>query len=285
VGLGKLGGRELTTGSDLDLFVVYGDAGETDGSDRVDAHTFWSAAVERLGNALGDITAAGVAFPVDLRLRPGSKGSGFAASLAGAERYYAEYADLWERQSLTRARLVLGDRALGRQVRAMLRRYVFGTPLASSGLKEIAEVRTRMELELGKETPGRYHVKLGRGGLVDVEFLVQALQLAHGHRHPDVRRASTQAALAALGRLGALPPATAERLADHYRFLRRVSAALRLLSARPPDTLELAGPMPARVASALGYPSRQAFLDDYRTRTTAVRSAYSSVMTPGERAG
>jgi glutamate-ammonia-ligase adenylyltransferase len=251
----------------------------------VDAHTFWSAAVERLGNALGDITAAGVAFPVDLRLRPGSKGSGFAASLAGAERYYAEYADLWERQSLTRARLVLGDRALGRQVRAMLRRYVFGTPLASSGLKEIAEVRTRMELELGKETPGRYHVKLGRGGLVDVEFLVQALQLAHGHRHPDVRRASTQAALAALGRLGALPPATAERLADHYRFLRRVSAALRLLSARPPDTLELAGPMPARVASALGYPSRQAFLDDYRTRTTAVRSAYSSVMTPGERAG
>jgi glutamine synthetase adenylyltransferase len=85
--------------------------------------------------------------------------------------------------------------------------------------------------------------------------------------------------------LGALPPATAERLADHYRFLRRVSAALRLLSARPPDTLELAGPMPARVASALGYPSRQAFLDDYRTRTTAVRSAYSSVMTPGERAG
>jgi glutamate-ammonia-ligase adenylyltransferase len=285
VGLGKLGGRELTTGSDLDLFVVYGDAGETDGSDRVDAHTFWSAAVERLGNALGDITAAGVAFPVDLRLRPGSKGSGFAASLAGAERYDAEYADLWERQSLTRARLVLGDRALGRQVRAMLRRYVFGTPLASSGLKEIAEVRTRMELELGKETPGRYHVKLGRGGLVDVEFLVQALQLAHGHRHPDVRRASTQAALAALGRLGALPPATAERLADHYRFLRRVSAALRLLSARPPDTLELAGPMPARVASALGYPSRQAFLDDYRTRTTAVRSAYSSVMTPGERAG
>ncbi|MGH7313913.1 MAG: bifunctional [glutamate--ammonia ligase]-adenylyl-L-tyrosine phosphorylase/[glutamate--ammonia-ligase] adenylyltransferase, partial [Candidatus Rokuibacteriota bacterium] len=224
VGLGKLGGRELTTGSDLDLFVVYGEDGDTDGPDRVDAHTFWSAAVERLANGLGDITAAGVAFPVDLRLRPGSKGSGFAASLAAAERYYTEYADLWERQSLTRARLVLGDRALARQVRAMLRQYVFGTPLAPAGLKEIAEVRTRMELELAKETRGRYHVKLGRGGLVDVEFLVQALQLAHGHRHRDVRRAFTQAALAALGRVGALPPATAESLADHYRFLRRVSA-------------------------------------------------------------
>ncbi len=281
VGLGKLGGRELTTGSDLDLFVVYREDGETEGPERVDAHTFWSAVVERLANALGDITAAGVAFPVDLRLRPGSKGSGFAASLAAAEHYYAEYADLWERQSLTRARLVLGDRALGRQVRAMLRRHVYGTPLAPAGRKEIAEVRTRMELELAKEIPGRCNVKLGRGGLVDVEFLVQALQLTHGSRHPQVRRPSTRAALAALGRVGALPPATAERLADHYRFLRRVSAALRLLSVRPPDTLELAGPMPARIASALGYPSRAAFLDDYRTRTTAIRATYSEVMTPG----
>jgi glutamate-ammonia-ligase adenylyltransferase len=162
----------------------------------------------------------------------------------------------------------------------MLRRHVYGTPLAPAGRKEIAEVRTRMEVELAKETPGRYNVKLGRGGLVDVEFLVQALQLSHGSRHPEVRRPATRSALAALGRVGALPPATAERLADHYRFLRRVSAALRLLSARPPDTLELAGPMPARVASALGYPSRAAFLDDYRTRTTAVRATYSDVMMP-----
>jgi glutamate-ammonia-ligase adenylyltransferase len=285
VGLGKLGGRELTTGSDLDLFVIYAEDGETDGADRVDAHTFWSAAVEGVAGALGDITAAGVAFPVDLRLRPGSKGSGFAASLSAARRYYTEYADLWERQSLTRARLVLGDRGLARQVRAMLRGYVFGTPLPASGLKEIADVRTRMELELARETPGRRHVKLGRGGLVDVEFLVQALQLLHGHRHPDVRLSSTRAALAALGRVGALSPATATSLAEHYHFLRRVSAALRLLSGRPPDTLDLAGPMPARVASALGYASRQAFLADYQAHTTAVRAAYRDAMKPNPHAG
>jgi glutamate-ammonia-ligase adenylyltransferase len=280
VGLGKLGGRELTTGSDLDLFVIYAEDGETDGPDRVDAHTFWSATVEGVAGALGDITAAGVAFPVDLRLRPGSKGSGFAASLSAARRYYTEYADLWERQSLTRARLLLGERALARQVRGLLQEYVFGTPLAPSGLKEIGDVRTRMELELARETPGRRHVKLGRGGLVDVEFLVQALQLVHGHRHPEVRLSSTRAALAALGRVGALPRATATGLADHYHFLRRVSAALRLLSARPPDTLDLAGPMPARVASALGYRSRQAFLDEYQARTAAVRAAYRELMKP-----
>src|SRR5215470_19441650 len=150
VGLGKLGGRELVTGSDLDLFVVFGevraagrrgagapptqarvvtDDGTTDGGERIDAHWFYSLAVERLASVLGDITSAGVAFPVDLRLRPGSKGSGFASSVTALERYYLEYGDLWERQSLTRARLVLGDRAIGRRVRAWLRRLVYAAPL------------------------------------------------------------------------------------------------------------------------------------------------------------
>ncbi len=284
VGVGKLGGRELTTGSDLDLFVVFDTPGSrdgmTDGAAPVDAHTFYSGAVERLAGALGDITPAGVAFAVDLRLRPGSKGSGFAASVDALRRYYEEHGDLWERQTLTRARLVLGDRALGRRVRATLRGLVYGAPLPHSALKEIGEVRTRMELELGKETPGRWHVKFGRGGLVDVEFLTQALQLVHGATHPDVRRTSTTAALAGLVRVGALPAAAAARLSDDYRFLRRVSTALRLLGARPSDTLELAGPMPARVASALGLASRDAFLAAYRERTSRVRAAYDEVFSP-----
>jgi len=281
VGLGKLGGRELTTGSDLDIFVTFGRAdadttdGETDGGERVDAHTFYSGAVERLASALGDITPAGIAFAVDLRLRPGSKGSGFAAGVDALERYYEEHGDLWERQSLTRARLLLGDRALARRVRATLRRLVYGAPLPAGALKEIRDVRRRMEVELGKETRGRWHVKLGRGGLGDVEFLAQALQLVHGAAHPEVRTPSTTAALAALGRLGALPAADA--LAGRYRFLRRASTALRLLGARPTDTLELAGPMPARVAAALGFSSREAFLAAYREHTEAVRAAYTEV--------
>jgi [glutamine synthetase] adenylyltransferase / [glutamine synthetase]-adenylyl-L-tyrosine phosphorylase len=290
VGVGKLGGRELTTGSDLDLFVVYDDSTRIEEGKRgtlpgcpypTDVHAFYSGAVERLAGNLGDITQAGVAFAVDLRLRPGSKGSGFAASVDALGRYYEEHGDLWERQTLTRTRLVLGDRALARQVRATLRRLVYGAPLPDSALKEIAEVRTRMEVELGKETPGRRHVKLGRGGLVDVEFLAQALQLVHGAAHPEVRVPATAAALRALARVGALARETGEALIDHYRFLRRVSAALRLLGARPTDTLELAGPMPARVASALGLPSREAFLAAYRERTEAVRAAYAQGLSRG----
>jgi [glutamine synthetase] adenylyltransferase / [glutamine synthetase]-adenylyl-L-tyrosine phosphorylase len=285
VGLGKLGGRELTTGSDLDLFVTFGGGndetageGTTDGRVPVDAHTFYSGAVERLASALGDITPAGIAFAVDLRLRPGSKGSGFASGVDALERYYQEHGDLWERQSLTRARLVAGDPRLARRVRATLRRLVYGAPLPEGALKEIRDVRRRMELELGKETRGRWHVKLGRGGLVDIEFLAQGLQLVHGATHPDARQAGTTAALRGLARAGALPVDTAHALAEHYRFLRRVSAALRLLGARPTDTLELAGPMPTRVGTALGVPSREAFLAAYKEHTEAIRRTYDDAM-------
>jgi len=134
-------------------------------------------------------------------------------------------------------------------------------------------------VELAEETPERRHVKLGRGGLVDVEFLVQALQLVHGSRHPEVRGASTLGALNGLARTGVIPGEHALALRAHYRFLRRVSAATRLLGARPPDVLEEASPMPARVATALEYPSREAFRDDYRRRTDAVRAIYDEIMT------
>jgi glutamate-ammonia-ligase adenylyltransferase len=278
IGLGKLGGRELTTGSDLDLFVVFAEDGETDGDRRVDAHTFYSTAVDRLAAVLADVTPAGVAFQVDLRLRPGSKGSGFASNLAALEHYYEEWGDLWERQTLTRTRVLFGDRTLARRVRRVLKDLVYGRPLPGSMVKGIRDVRARMEVELAQETEERWHVKLGCGGLVDVEFLTQTLQLVHGADHPEARAPSTRGALAGLTRAGVLSPEAGQDLIAHYRFLRGVSAATRLLGAHPADVLELEGPMPARVATALHYPTRDAFLDDYRRRTTAVRTIYTALM-------
>jgi glutamate-ammonia-ligase adenylyltransferase len=280
IGLGKFGGRELTTGSDLDLFVIYGGAGVTDGAETVEAHVFYDRAVESLTGWLGDITAAGIVFPVDLRLRPGSKGSGFASSDEALERYYREWADPWERQTLTRTRLVGGDPALGRSVRRRIRGLLYGPDAAPPDLKEMRMLRDRMERELGKETPGRLHVKFGRGGLVDVEFTTQALQMRHGARHPAIRRASTLPAIRAMAAAGLLPEADARTLADQYRFLRRVSLGLRLFGTRPSDTLEVAGPNPARLARTLDYPSRKDFLEDYRRRTTWVRALFDRVVVP-----
>jgi glutamate-ammonia-ligase adenylyltransferase len=135
-----------------------------------------------------------------------------------------------------------------------------------------------MEKELGKETPGLFHVKFGRGGLVDVEFITQALQLAHGRRHPGVRRPNTLQAIRAIGAAGLLAGEDAATLDQHYRFLRRVSGSLRLFGARPSDTLELAGPFVSRVAKSLEYPSRKEFLEDYRRRTAWVRALWNRVV-------
>ncbi len=278
IGIGKFGGRELTTGSDLDLFVVYGCAGWTDGPGPVEAHVFYGRAVEALSAFLGDITSAGTVFPVDLRLRPGSKGSGFATSLDAVEQYYREWADPWERQTLTRARLVGGDPRLGRALRKLLNALLYGPRALPPDLKEMRGLRERMERELGRESPGRLHVKFGRGGLVDVEFITQALQMRHGARVPAIRRANTEQALSAIKAAGLLPAEDCDALTEHYRFLRRVSAGLRLFGARPADTLEPAGPIPGRLAKGLDYPSRKEFLHDYRRRTASVRALYDRVV-------
>lgn len=282
VGIGKFGGRELTTGSDLDLFVVHGasdaDPGRTDGAQRVEAHVFYDRAVEALGSILGDITPAGVVFPVDLRLRPGSKGSGFATALDAVARYYREWADPWERQTLTRARLVGGDPRVGHTVRRVLRDVLYGPDAPPPDLAEMRALRGRMEKELGKESPGRLHVKFGRGGLVDVEFITQAIVMTHGRAHPSLRRANTIEAIRAIERAGFLPAEDARALAEHYRFLRRVSGALRLFGARPSDALEPAGPIPGRIAKSLDYASRKEFLEDYRRRTGWVRALYDRVV-------
>ncbi len=278
VGLGKFGGRELTTGSDLDLFVIYDRAGFTDGAVRVEAHTFYDRAVEALSSVMGDITAAGIVFPVDLRLRPGSKGSGFASALDALERYYREWADPWERQTLTRARPVVGDPRLARAVRRRIRALLYGPEAPPPDFKEIRMLRERMEKELGKESPGRFHVKFGRGGLVDVEFITQAQQMLHGRQHPAIRRPNTIQAVRAIKAAGLLSPEDCDGLEDNYRFLRRVSAGLRLFGARPSDTLEPAGPIPGRLAKSLEYPSRTKFLEVYRSRTAWVRALYDRVV-------
>ena len=254
--------------------MVYQRPGWTDGLVPVEAHVFYGRAVETLSGLLGDITSAGIVFPVDLRLRPGSKGSGFATSLDAVEQYYREWADPWERQTLTRARLVGGDPRLGRQLRKLLDALVYGPRALPPDLKEMRALRERMEKELGKESPGRLHVKFGRGGLVDVEFITQALQMLHGPRLPAIRRANTERALSAIKSAGLLPAEDCDALGAHYRFLRRVSAGLRLFGARPADTLEPAGPLPGRLAKSLDYASRKEFLEDYRRRTAWVRALY-----------
>jgi glutamate-ammonia-ligase adenylyltransferase len=278
VGMGKLGGRELDYGSDLDVVVLHGGPGESG----PEAHVYFDRVVDRLYMLLTAITRTGQVFRVDLRLRQGGKATALSHGIDALDRYLATEAALWERQALVRARPVLGDGALARRFAALRRARVFGPGLSDAERREIHHVRRRMELELGREGPGRIHLKFGAGGLVDVEFLVQALQLAHGARHPALRTPSTRLALTRLGALGILPPATARRLLEGHEFLRGLVRALRLHQARPADCLPLTGPLLARLARDVGVDGGRALLVRHRAVADMVRAEYCRVMEVGE---
>jgi glutamate-ammonia-ligase adenylyltransferase len=277
VGMGKLGGRELDYGSDLDLVVLYGGDAETGPP----THVYLDRVVERTSGLLAAITRTGQVFRVDLRLRQGGKATALAHSLASLDRYLAEEAALWERHALVKARPVWGDRGLARRFWALRRARVFAPGLSPAERAEIAHVRARMELELGQEGPGRIHLKFGRGGLVDIEFLVQVLQLAHGARHHALRTPSTPVALARLGALGLLPGPAARALGEAYGFLRGLLRALRLRQARPPDCLPVAGHVLARLAREHGLSSGRALVARHREVAELVRTQYLAVMAGG----
>ncbi len=281
VGMGKLGGRELDYGSDLDLVVLYGGPGETG----PESHVFFDRIVDRLNTLLTAITRTGQVFRVDLRLRQGGKATALAHSLETLDRYLRGEAALWERQALVRARPILGDAALARRFVALRRARVFGPGLSDAERAEIRHVRTRMEKELGREGPGRIHLKFGAGGLVDVEFLVQVLQLAHGGRRGALRSPSTRRALAALGAQGLLPADTAGQLLDAHQFLRRLLRSLRLAQTRPPDCLPTTGHVLARLAREAGLESGRALLLRHRAVAEFVRGEYFRVMGAGETGG
>jgi glutamate-ammonia-ligase adenylyltransferase len=282
VGMGKLGGRELDYGSDLDLVVLYGGPSETG----PEAHVFFDRVVDRLYTLLTAITRTGQVFRVDLRLRQGGKASALAHSLETLDRYLREEAALWERQALVRARPILGDGALARRFMALRRARVFDPGLSDVERAEIHHVRMRMEQELGREGPGRIHLKFGAGGLVDVEFLVQVLQLAHGRQRGALRSPSTRRALAALGAAGLVPAPAAAKLLDAHEFLRRLLRSLRLGQTRPLDCLPLAGHVLARLAREVGEESGRALLVRHRAVAEFVRAEYFRVVgAPGSEGG
>jgi len=274
VGMGKLGGRELDYGSDLDLVILYEGPGETG----PEVHVYFDRVVDHLYTLLTAITRTGQVFRVDLRLRQGGKATALAHALDTLDRYLGEEAALWERQALVRARPILGDPALARRFMALRRARVFGPGLSDRERAEIHRVRTRMEVELAREGAGRVHLKFGAGGLVDIEFLVQVLQLTYGARRGTLRTPSTRLALERLGAQGLLPDATVRGLLGAYEFLRRLLRSLRLGQARPADCLPTTGHVLARLSREAGLDSGRALLARHREVAEFVRAEYRQVV-------
>jgi glutamate-ammonia-ligase adenylyltransferase len=290
VGLGKLGGLELGYASDLDLVFVHRQEGTTTGPERISHTEYFSRLADRVTKILTSITQEGFAYRVDARLRPGGQKGELALPLAAFETHYTRLADLWERQAYIKARPVAGDPEVSAAFLERTHRFVYAAPEQPELAERIQAMRHRMEVERGGGGAKGAHVKLGSGGIVDIEFLVQYLQLRHGQAHPALRTPSTLAALRTLAAEGRLPPRDAATLEESYRFLRRVENRLRIVADLSVNTLPASPAKLEKLAKRMGYQSqangsaRERFLADYAAHTGRVRAIYNRVLGRAEAA-
>jgi len=273
IGVGRLGGRELSYASDIDVLFVY------DGSGAEDFDVAEKTAT-RIISGIGATTAEGQTFRIDANLRPEGKKGPLARSLDGYRQYYEKWALTWEFQSLLKARPVAGDPGVAERFCAMVEPYVFRDPFPAESVREIRRMKARIERE--RIPPGedpQFHLKLGRGSLSDVEWTVQLLQLMHGAANPALRTTSTMEGLSRLAEQGHIARRDADALAQAYRFCERARNLRYLLTGAPGDSLPTDGAEAKRLGRLMGY-TRQPVTelrDDYRRLTRRSRAVVERV--------
>jgi glutamate-ammonia-ligase adenylyltransferase len=221
---------------------------------------------------------------MDARLRPSGQAGPLVTSIDSFEAYHRGGSEIWERQALVRHRYVAGDPDLGKAAEAMVRRFLYSGPPKQDPRPEIHRMRERIEREVGRVAEGREDLKAGYGGIMDVEFAVQALQLIHGWRSEELQTPNTLAALAALRQKGLLAAKEGAALMKGYHFLRRIEARLRILHERPTDALPRDSSKLDDMARGLGYTGDggTCLLRHLREQRARVREAYEAVIL-GER--
>ena len=292
IAMGKLGGRELGYGSDLDVLFIYDPEAASEGCD---AREYFTRAAQRVISLISLPHAAGPGYELDTRLRPSGSHGLLVTSVGAFARYHGVASGsgrasqpsvlssgaAWERQALLRARWCAGDEALGQRVieLAALAAYECGAPPAA----EMHRLRMRMQMELGQERPFRFDLKVGRGGLLDVEFAVQRLQMLHGSDH-SVRTTDTGDAIEALRDGGYLGEESADVLRDGYRFLRRLEQRIHVRRGRGDNRLDRHMPGLPQLARRMGLTdtskgsAEDLLLERYADTTASLRREYLSIL-------
>jgi glutamate-ammonia-ligase adenylyltransferase len=252
IGLGKLGGRELNLGSDVDpLFIWQGEGSSSGGRKSVPTAEYFAHLSRMLIRLMSERSADGIVWPVDMRLRPGGDSAAIALSLDATLTHYLEYGQTWERAMLIKARPVAGDLALGQEfiegiVPFSFRRYLDYTTVAS-----LADMKRRIDGQAGTGgiAPG-FDVKRGRGGIREIEFVIQSMQLLHGGRNPALRVQPSMQAIDCLMHEEIIDEKDVQALKSAYRFWRRVEHAIQ--SRRGEQTHKLPDDFTDFLAAATG---------------------------------
>jgi glutamate-ammonia-ligase adenylyltransferase len=268
VGMGKLGGSELNVSSDIDLVFVYPEEGETDGARRLSNHEYFTLLARGVIGALSEITEDGHVFRVDARLRPYGEGGPLVTSFEMLENYFVTQGREWERYAWIKARVLTGDRRA--ELGEIVRPFVYRRHLDYNAIASLRDLHRQIRREVARRDIAD-NIKLGPGGIREIEFVAQVFQLIRGGRDPALRRHETRAVLALLAERRLLPAEAARELEEAYAFLRRLEHRLQYLDDQQTHVPPASAEDRARVAEAMGfadYAALLAELERHRARVT-----------------
>src|SRR5213083_2514895 len=276
LGLGKLGGGELNHSSDVDLLFLYSEEGQL--TAHISYHEFFNRLGKRILETFSTQHPAGSLFRVDLRLRPEGSAGPLARSLESMENYYAGFGETWERLALIKARGIGGSRELAYEFLRQHQPFIYPKSPTPDLLDEIANIKRRIERDVVGHDELERDVKLGRGGIREIEFVVQALQLIHGAHHAFLQEASTLKALRGLRQLDLLPRDEVLTLDKAYRFLRRVEHRLQIEAEQQTHTVPREPEALRRLALSLRFSSGERFTVALQEKMRTVRSIFERVI-------
>lgn len=273
--MGKLGGGELNFSSDVDLTFIYGSEQQTAGS--IEAFDYFRRLCQKITSALNDLTTEGYVYRVDLRLRPEGHGSKIVNSLEDYKRYFQSRLRTWERLALLKAWPVAGSRELGRRLLNAAAEYIYEVPFESKALEDVRQMKRQIDQEMLRRDQQERNVKLGTGGIREIELITQSLQVRFGAKFPDIRERNTMAALAALRTHSIISLEERDALCKAYLFLRDVENKLQMVNDAQTHSLPRTVEELNACARLLGYPGAEPFLREYQYHTGHVSRIFASI--------
>jgi len=277
LGMGKLGGHELNLSSDIDLIFAYPEEGETlnKNNKSITNHEFFQKLGQQLINVLSKLTADGFVFRVDMRLRPFGSGP-LAISFDAMEDYYQIHGREWERYAMIKARVIAGDQEQGEQLLARLKPFVYRRYVDYSAFESIREMKAMIQKEVKRKNK-ELNIKVGAGGIREIEFIGQVFQLIHGGREIKLQSRSILNVLASLLELGILPDFVIEQLTVAYDFLRRTEHRLQAWRDEQTHSLPTDEIAQQRLAVSMGFADWDSFNQQLLHHRTRVHEHFEQV--------
>ena len=261
LGMGKLGGYELNVSSDIDLICLFPSAGSSDGRKSIDNGDFFRRVAQQLTRLLNSPTADGFVYRVDTRLRPFGESGPLVINFDGLENYYLTQGRDWERYAMIKARAITGDTTSLSELDELIMPFVYRRYLDYNAIESLRELKRKIALSL-RQKQMVDNLKLGAGGIREIEFIAQAFQLVRGGRDTRLRLRSLRAVLDELARQGLMPQEEVDRLHEAYGFLRRAENAVQMMRDEQLHSLPVDEQDKQRLLCLMGYTDWQTFRDD-----------------------